>query len=76
LTKRINRLIPDGASGIAIKNGIEKTSVIIETMYEKFNAPRENNDFFSNIVDAVEKTAEIKAKTNHIILLSVSAKRL
>jgi hypothetical protein len=75
LIKRINKLIPDGACGIAKKKGIENTSVIIEIIYEKFNASSENNDFFSNIVDTAEKTADKKARISQVIFQFISIKR-
>ncbi|GAB6282724.1 MAG: hypothetical protein STSR0008_14710 [Ignavibacterium sp.] len=59
-----------------MKKGIEKNNVITETMKEKFNADKENNAFFSEIAEAAENTAEIKANVNQFININRNKKKL
>ena len=60
---RIISVVDEPASkGASKKNGIEKTSVTIETRKEKSRAFNVNRVFFSEIAAKAENTADIKAR--------------
>ena len=58
----------------AKKNGIEKRILNRETRNENSNADREKRTFFCDIAEAAERTADIKAIKNQLMLLPVNQK--